>query len=278
MTKLKMINIGCGSIHHPAWINLDISSDDPAVLSVDINSGLPFENACASACYSSHVLEHLDKKAAVDLLAECFRVLKSGGVLRLVVPDLEVITREYLRILNDVVGDESERAQDYDWIMLELYDQVARNNPGGGMVEYLSNLPEGRRAYVRSRVGAEADRIWATSSAASKKYPLVQRIMELCKYQKRFRLKLANCLVCLIAGKSASSSFKRGLFRDSGEIHQWMYDRYSLKRLLAQAGFVDIKTCTSSESSISEFSKYVLDEKDGVIRKPDSLFIEAIKP
>lgn len=277
MTKLEMINIGCGSIHHPAWINLDIASDDPTVLSADINSGLPFEDSSASACYSSHVLEHLDKKVAEDFLAECFRVLKSGGVIRLVVPDLEVIVREYLSVLNDVVNGDIAREQDYDWIMLELYDQVARNTPGGGMMEYLNNLPEGRRTYVKSRVGAEADHIWA-GSATSKKYSITQRINALCKRQKRFRLKLASWFVRLIAGKSAATSFRHGLFRDGGEIHQWMYDRYSLGRLLAQAGFVDMKTCLSFESSIPDYTQYALDEVDGLIRKPDSLFIEAFKP
>jgi len=277
MMKSKMINIGCGSIHHPDWINLDVASDDPAVMSVNIIQGLPFERSSVSVCYSSHVLEHLDKKAAASFLTECFRVLSSGGVVRLVVPDLEVIAREYLKHLALAVSGSNTAAQDYDWIMLEMYDQVARNVPGGEMVDFLANLPAEQRAYVRSRVGAEADRIWEVHSANSSNAssnPLNVGLGSL----SRWRLKLASMLVRFIAGESALNSFKRGLFRDGGEVHQWMYDRYSLKRLLEQVGFVDIKVCAADESRIAGYEKYALDMKNGAVRKPDSLFIEATKP
>ena len=69
-----------------------------------------------------------------------------------------------------------------------------------------------------------------------------------------------------------------GVFRDSGEVHQWMYDRYSLKRMLEQAGFVNVKICTANESRIAEYERYSLDVSSGIVRKPDSLYVEASKP
>ncbi|HSH72707.1 MAG TPA: methyltransferase domain-containing protein [Methylophilaceae bacterium] len=277
MTQSKMINIGCGSIHHPEWINLDVASDDPEVLSVDITRGLPFKNSSIDVCYSSHVLEHLDKRAAKVFLTECFRVLSSGGSIRLVVPDLEVIAREYLKHLELAAVGNQSAFSDYDWIMLEMYDQVARATPGGEMANFLVHLPESQRAYVRSRIGAEADRLWMTDNDhtvnSSRK-----RSKCFLEIQKRWRLRLARLLVRLVAGKSALDSFKRGLFRDTGEVHQWMYDRYSLKRSLEQVGFVNVKVCAAEESRISGYQEYALDIKDGAVRKPDSLFIEASKP
>ena len=80
MPASKMLNIGCGGTFHPDWVNLDVAPADPNVLTVNINNGLPFPSESAIACYSSHVLEHLDKAGARDLIAECFRVLKRGGV------------------------------------------------------------------------------------------------------------------------------------------------------------------------------------------------------
>ena len=69
-----------------------------------------------------------------------------------------------------------------------------------------------------------------------------------------------------------------GKFRKSGEIHQWMYDSYSLGKLLKEVGFRNIKKCEAHESSIDIFSSYFLDmEPDGSVRKPDSLFMEAVK-
>ena len=57
-----------------------------------------------------------------------------------------------------------------------------------------------------------------------------------------------------------------------------MYDRYSLKRLLEQVGFIDVRVCRADDSRIPDFNSYGLDMIDGKIRKPDSLFMEAMKP
>jgi predicted SAM-dependent methyltransferase len=273
----KKINIGCGAIHHPDWINLDVSSNDPSVLSVDVTQGLPFKDSFISVCYSSHVLEHLEKKAAAGFVGECFRVLRSGGVIRLVVPDLEVIAREYLKQLEAADSASLENSPDYDWITLEMYDQVARNKPGGEMVGFLTNLPETQRDYVRSRIGAEASHIWESETSGERGSALYQGTRWSDRL-KRWKFNLTGRLVWIICGKSALESFRRGVFRDSGEVHQWMYDRYSLKQLLAKAGFVDIKVCAPNESRITDYEKYGLDMKDGFVRKPDSLFIEASKP
>lgn len=273
----EMINIGCGTIYHPSWINLDIAPDHPDVIPADITRGLPLPNSSAMACYSSHVLEHMDQAAARSLLAECLRVLESGGVLRLAVPDLEAIVREYLIILEQLTAGESDRARDYDWIMLEMYDQVARNHPGGEMAAYLDRLEPAARGYVVSRIGSEAERIWDPTTR-SQRVSRKSFLRSICEQFGLFRLRLAGCLVKLVAGRSASISFAKGVFRDSGEVHQWMYDRYSLSRLLQEVGFTDILICGAQESRIEGFASYELDTLDGKVRKPDSLFIEAIKP
>ena len=65
-------------------------------------------------------------------------------------------------------------------------------------------------------------------------------------------------------------------FRSSGELHRWMYDRLSLGRLLREAGFARIKVCGPAESAIHGFADFGLDtDEKGVVRKPDSLFMEA---
>jgi hypothetical protein len=67
-------------------------------------------------------------------------------------------------------------------------------------------------------------------------------------------------------------------FRATGEIHKWMYDRYSLSVLVNQAGFQQFKVCAPNESQIPAFDSYLLDiTADGSTRKPDSLFVEARK-
>lgn len=278
MPASQMLNIGCGATYHPDWINLDVSPVDPNVLAADISSGLPFSSEFAAVCYSSHVLEHLDKAGARNLIAECFRVLEHGGVIRLVLPDLEALVREYLRVLDAVMSGDGTRELDYDWIMLELYDQTVRNSSGGEMARFLANLNEKDQFFVRSRIGAEAENFWAPKQTSPSELNALMDRIRLGKLFKLSRETLAGWLVYLIAGKSAFRSFRRGIFRDSGEVHQWMYDRYSLKRLLDQAGFVNVKICAADESRIPEYEKYSLDVLSGIVRKPDSLYIEAAKP
>jgi len=66
------------------------------ILIHDIRKPLPFRDNSADAVYASHVLEHLYREQGQQLARECFRVLAPGGIVRLVVPDLNAIVREYL--------------------------------------------------------------------------------------------------------------------------------------------------------------------------------------
>jgi len=52
-------------------------------------------DASVDFIYCSRVLEHLEEWEAVELLRECRRVLRPGGVLRLVVPDLLKMVKNY---------------------------------------------------------------------------------------------------------------------------------------------------------------------------------------
>lgn len=63
---------------------------------VDIRKGLPLGDGTAAFIYCSHVLEHLERWESLRILRECRRVLKPGGRLRVVVPDLAIICRSYL--------------------------------------------------------------------------------------------------------------------------------------------------------------------------------------
>ena len=55
----------------------------------------PFKDASAEAIFSSHVVEHLTLHSARTCLMNAFRVLKKGGVLRIVVPDLDKLISNY---------------------------------------------------------------------------------------------------------------------------------------------------------------------------------------
>jgi SAM-dependent methyltransferase len=62
---------------------------------LDVSRRFPFPDRRFEAIYSSHLLEHLDRDVAEHCLRECRRVLRTGGVLRLAVPDLDRMIAAY---------------------------------------------------------------------------------------------------------------------------------------------------------------------------------------
>src|ERR1041385_5970668 len=101
---MKMLNLGCGDRYHAGWVNVDFVSNDKNVLAHNLLKGIPFGNNSFDAVYHAHVLEHFTPEDGKKLLEECFRVLKPGGILRIGVPDLETIVREYMRNLEWEIG------------------------------------------------------------------------------------------------------------------------------------------------------------------------------
>ena len=151
-----LVNIGCGATWHPSWTNLDVHPLSPQVRSWDVSHGLPFGTEQVDACYASHVLEHLTRAQARALLLESFRVLRPGGIIRLVVPDLEAIVREYLDVVARADKGEEAALSQYEWITLELLDQLVRDKSGGEMEHYLRSKALTHADYVIARIGPEA--------------------------------------------------------------------------------------------------------------------------
>jgi hypothetical protein len=194
-------------------------------------------------------------------------------VLRLVVPDLEAIARHYLRLLELANAGAVEAQDDYDWIMLELFDQMVRIESGGEMHRLLASSAARNRNFVIERMGLDAKDLLVPARDAK---PLVRPGAR--HYLRRAREETAGFLAGLLLGGSARLALREGLFRASGQVHLWMYDRFSLRRLLEQCGFVGVSRCTAHESRIPHFAQYQLDSDGERVRKPDSLFMEGLKP
>jgi predicted SAM-dependent methyltransferase len=241
-----MLNLACGTKMHWGWNNLDFSpyarlrrrplltdvlrrihyiSDqrfsrlqnvDPQIIAWNLRKGIPFADCAFDVLYHSHFLEHLDKRAAVGFLQECFRVLKLGGVLRVVVPDLELLASTYLESLKQLDRGDAAAEKAHQRAIYELFDQMVRTKVTG----------------TTEQMG------W------------VARV--------------------------------EGLFRrnaaQAGEVHQWMYDRHSLRRLLESVGFGSIQQQTASTSHIVDWQSFHLDtNEDSTPCKWESLYLEARK-
>jgi SAM-dependent methyltransferase len=273
----RLLNFGCGTAFHPEWTNLDAAPVSPEIIAHDLRSGFPFAAETFDAVYGSHVLEHLEPEAGAQLLQECFRVLKPGGVVRIVVPDLETIARLYLQALEGALSGDADARMRYEWLMLELYDQATRGRSGGAMAAYLRRPPDERAArFVAGRIGAEASGAVAPGSA---RWPVPTRIARRARSAaSSLGRMLASACARLFMGSEGSAALHEGIFRRSGELHRWMYDRFSLAQALRQAGFADARVRSADDSDIPGFARYGLEARDGTSRKPDSLYIEARKP
>jgi SAM-dependent methyltransferase len=195
-----MINLGCGAKMNWSWNNLDFSpyarlahhmniakilkkvrvvskeryqnllEVDPNIILWDLRKGIPFNNITFDVVYHSHLLEHIDQEYAPTFLKECYRVLKSGGILRVVVPDLQKIIVRYNSAVNSIEDGDPEAIADHKIVTYELFDQMVRNE---------------------------------TSGTEEQRFPV--------RFIERF-----------IRGNAAKV----------GELHRWMYDKYSLGELL----------------------------------------------
>lgn len=104
------LHIGAGGNELPGWVNIDVL---PAQLAMNIKWGLPFESGAADYVFMSHLFEHLFyPREALDVLQDIHGVLAPGGVLRIIVPDVEKCIRAYVE--NDRSFFES-RSATWDW-------------------------------------------------------------------------------------------------------------------------------------------------------------------
>ncbi len=285
--KVPYLNLGCGLHYHKDWVNLDFVSTGENVIAHNLLNGIPYPDNTFSVVYHSHVLEHFPKKEAKKFITECFRVLKKDGILRIVIPDLECIINEYEQLLSQLKSNPDDPYLNacYDWILLELYDQTVRNYGGGSMGEYLGHDLLINEDFVLRRCGYEVKslRNYLMSLKAGNRNEISNvtkksknYLKEICLFIRNFRPTLKMRIVKRLLGPEYKF-YEIGKFRSQGEIHQWMYDRHSLTRMLLETGFRNVQVCKHFESKIPDWEKYLLDSMNGDIRKPDSLFIETIK-
>ncbi|HVG25752.1 MAG TPA: methyltransferase domain-containing protein [Thermoanaerobaculia bacterium] len=95
--RARAVHLGAGGHHLDGWINVDLLPDGADLLADCGAHALPFRSESVDFIHSEDLLEHLDRVAGKALLHECHRVLKSGGVMRLLTPDLRaLIQRVYI--------------------------------------------------------------------------------------------------------------------------------------------------------------------------------------
>lgn len=256
---MVLVNCGCGNkyVKLKEWINLDFNAVNRDVKTYNILKGLPFEDDSIDAIFSSCMLEHFTLEQALAHCKECYRVLKKGGIVRIVVPDLEDVCREYLRVLDAVRKDEKQDCK-YQYILIELIDQMTRTFPGGEMQKYWQRIDKDED-YIMDRTGYPEEN--------EGKLP----------FGKFIRLGIGACMRRLFGETRIYGRYNMGKFMLSGEVHKWMYDEYGLGKLLKEAGFDRVERKNVNVSNIPKWEDYSLEMKEGREYKPHCLYMEAVK-
>ena len=176
-----LLNIGCGPYAKPGFINLDYFWHPQIDICWDITKlPFPLPDNSLEGVFTEHCLEHIEMNETLENMKEFYRLLKPGGVARIVVPDGE------------------------------LYCDI----------------------YQRRKQGSQ----------------------ELMPYEEGYISPMARI---------------NGIFRNHG--HKFIYDFETMKKLLQQAGFTNIKKCSYRTGA----DQRLLVDQDW--RANESLYVEAIK-
>ncbi len=91
------LHFGCGPRILPGWVNIDGWASPGIDFTTDLRQPLPFGDGSCRLIFTEHVFEHIDVEYRLPVLREFFRILRPGGILRIVVPDCEQFVSAYLR-------------------------------------------------------------------------------------------------------------------------------------------------------------------------------------
>jgi predicted SAM-dependent methyltransferase len=90
------VHFGCGSRILPDWVNLDAYASSEISMELDLQGPLPLSDGSVRWIFTEHVLEHIDRPRIHAIFSEFHRILKPGGVARILVPDLDFYCRAYV--------------------------------------------------------------------------------------------------------------------------------------------------------------------------------------
>ncbi len=124
------INLGAGGFRHRHWINYDYEGQTKYYKrllgkinidykQIDLNSNLnSISEEEIAACYISHTLEHLPIESGSNVLDFVYKRLSPGGVIRVAVPDHEII------FLSNKINKSISKEEEILFSMIHIAEQV----------------------------------------------------------------------------------------------------------------------------------------------------------
>jgi predicted SAM-dependent methyltransferase len=90
------LNLGAGNDRFEGYIGVDFFSG-ATEYGADLRYPLLIDDAVFDGIFTEHTLEHFTYAEVARILAECNRIMKPGGWIRIIVPDLSIFIENYTR-------------------------------------------------------------------------------------------------------------------------------------------------------------------------------------
>ena len=172
-------------------------------------------------------------------------------------------------------GDTTQLEFEHHWLVIELLDQMTRVKSGGEMLKCFREIERTRNVeyaqYIKMRVGDDL-----LAPHPNPHIPLRHKITLDKIANKILSLYLKFLRFCV------PKSLRDEVFISTsiGERHKWMYDRFSLPKLLQESGFIHTQVLDYQTSQIKDFGTYHLDSNpdNTPYKGVSSLYVESKKP
>jgi predicted SAM-dependent methyltransferase len=102
---VRSLHIGCGDHLLDGWLNADLFPRSKLILHLDSTQPFPFNADAFDYIFSEHMIEHVSYPHGLQMLAECHRVLKVNGKIRISTPSLRFLIDLYRENRSPVQGD-----------------------------------------------------------------------------------------------------------------------------------------------------------------------------
>jgi predicted SAM-dependent methyltransferase len=121
--SLKKLNLGAGRSPLKGWLNADLAPQQPDIVPVNPALPLPFDDETFDHIAAANMIEHLRFNDGLELLNECFRIMRPGGRIR-------VTTLNLLKAVALFQNNLSEVQKQYmDWATNASFPGVEGGHP-----------------------------------------------------------------------------------------------------------------------------------------------------
>lgn len=123
MRTIRKLQLGSGLKLLDGWLNTDCSLVFNSPCFLDVTREFPITDGQFDYVFTEHLIEHLTFKEGQNLLRESFRVLKSGGKIRVACPDLIKVVSLYARPQTEAQKQYIKHCVDHSLADIGVYNE-----------------------------------------------------------------------------------------------------------------------------------------------------------